>query len=639
MKILCVAEKPSVAKAIKEALSGGRSSFRNITGDKHVKNYDFDYIFRQWGPCNVTVTSVKGHIKSIDFDDRIYGWGKCDPRELFEAPTIEKVLAEPIARNIRAEAAGSAKLFIWTDCDREGESIGYEIMKIAQQGNRAFNDMNNVRRAIFNNVDPTHLKEAANRPSSLDLNQVEAVAGRSEIDLRIGAALTRFTTGLLQSKFYSAQQTKSPISYGGCQFPTLGFVVDRYKKVVNFKPEPFWYIEVAVTRDRHKVKFNWDRVKHFNRLVVAEIFRHCMETSYDARIAQVVTKPTSKYRPLPLTTVELQKQGARFLKMSSKTVLDVAESLYTKGYVSYPRTETNTFAPEIDLRGLVGKQTNDRTWGAYATGLLENDGFEQPRRGNKDDKAHPPIHPVKGAGSELSQRERIVYEFIARHFLACCSKNAVGVSTKVVLDWCGQRFTANGVVVLERNFLDIYPYVKWETAELPEFTQGEMVQLAEATMQEGKTSAPKYLSEPELIALMDANGIGTDATMADHIEKILAREYVTKVKPPRARNGASDDTNGTTNSRSSGGRTSNEVFIPTRLGMTLVDGYDSINFNMSLSKPFLRKQMEQMMDEVSNGTLTKQQFVMQSLDMFRQAYALASRNKQSILDAADKYAN
>src|SRR5271170_6481867 len=79
-------------------------------------------------------------------------------------------------------------------------------------------------------------------------------------------------------------------------------------------------------------------------------------------------------KPLPLTTVELQKQGARFLGMSSANIMKVstslkvsltkvAENLYTKGFISYPRTETDQFDPGMNLRALVEKQINDQTWG------------------------------------------------------------------------------------------------------------------------------------------------------------------------------------------------------------------------------------------------------------------------------------
>jgi len=81
--------------------------------------------------------------------------------------------------------------------------------------------------------------------------------------------------------------------------------------------------------------------------------------------------------------------------------------------------------------------------------------------------------------------------------------------------------------VLERNYLDVYPYEKWTSSQpLPRFALHETFEPTEANMTEGETTAPGYLTEPELTSLMDANCIGTDATMAEHIAKIKERQYV-----------------------------------------------------------------------------------------------------------------
>ena len=113
------------------------------------------------------------------------------------------------------------------------------------------------------------------------------------------------------------------LSPGSCQFPTLGFVVDRYFKVRNFIPEKFWSIRVLHKRDSMDVAFSWRRHRLFDRAAVVILFEKCLH----ARIAKVIKlqkKPTSKWRPLPLTTVELQKLGSMFLRMGSSRVMDVS---------------------------------------------------------------------------------------------------------------------------------------------------------------------------------------------------------------------------------------------------------------------------------------------------------------------------
>ena len=110
--------------------------------------------------------------------------------------------------------------------------------------------------------------------------------------------------------------------------------------------------------------------------------------------------------------------------------MDIAEKLYQKGKISYPRTETNFFNSNINVKELVQKQTDHPDWGPYADALLHNDRFVWPKKGKSDDKSHPPIHPVQTATrGQLENDEWRVYELITRHFLAVCSPNAKGRET------------------------------------------------------------------------------------------------------------------------------------------------------------------------------------------------------------------
>ncbi|KAJ5615743.1 hypothetical protein N7537_000857 [Penicillium hordei] len=618
-KILCVAEKPAIARAVATHLSGGAFQTHAIRGNQYVKNYEFEFNFGgAWGNCSVTMTSVVGHLTGLDFDRQYKGWMSCPPGSLFEAPVQETVDKDklPIAENIRNQAKYSKALFIWTDCDREGEHIGSEVRTQAKAGNARIE----VKRAKFSNTESAHVRRAALEPVNLDEYQASAVAARIELDLRIGAAFTRLQTLQLQTVVTALKE--KVISYGSCQFPTLGFVVDRYLRVQNFKPETFWGIKVILSREGKKVNFLWKRVHLFDRAVVTMMLERCL-VAKQAKVTKVNQKPTSKWRPLPLTTVDLQMMGSRFLRLDSQTIMKVAEALYTKGFISYPRTETDQFDKAIDLKKLIEKQYPDSSWGQYARELIDGK-FKTPRSGRHNDKAHPPIHPVSWVSSnQLNANEKKVYEFVARRFLACCSDDAKGQSTEIEIQYGDESFHTNGLIVLERNYLDVYVYDKWESSQqLPNFERGELFEPTEANIFEGKTTAPNYLTEPELIGLMDANGIGTDATMAEHIAKIKEREYVA------------------INQRGSG-RSSVQEFIPTRLGVALVEGYDNVveglPNSVSLSKPFLRKEMELRMVEICSGTKTRQEVVQQSLDMYREVFIHTQRRINMLKTACRKY--
>ena len=532
----------------------------------------------------------------------------------------------PIANNLIQQARSAKILFIWTDCDREGEHIGTEVRNQAMKGNSRIL----VKRARFSNTEKNHVIQAARSPIDIDERQANAVNARIELDLRIGAAFTRFLT--LQLRTVTEKLQDQMLSYGSCQFPTLGFVVERYMRVRNFKPETFWLIKVTHKRDGITCNFNWKRVHLFDRAVVTVLFEQCLDTRH-AKVVRVQKKPTSKWRPLPLTTVELQMQGSRFLHMNSQEVMHIAEQLYQKGFISYPRTETDQFPKDIDLQAIVRKQVEHPQWGPYSQGLIDGE-FRQPRSGRNNDQAHPPIHPVNfAAPSVLDDREKKVYEFVTRRFLACCSEDAKGEASDIDIEWGPELFHAHGLVVIQRNYLDIYVYDKWESSQqLPQFQLHETFQPTEANMTEGKTTSPSFLTEPELIGLMDANGIGktcipaffndlprtgTDATMAEHIAKIKDRHYV-QTRPKQ-------------------GRPSIQEFIPTVLGVALIEGYDNLGLEISLSKPHLRKQMEVDMKAICEGRKARTDVVNTSLEQYREVFIRSQQGLDVLKRAVIRY--
>lgn len=669
-RILCVAEKPSISKAVAGHLSGGQLQTHN-TRVQYIKNYDFTYDFGPpWGSCDVTMTCVAGHLTEVQFGPDYKDWNWPTPDNLFSAPLHIKVANDKkeIAENIQSQARFARALFIWTDCDREGEHIGSEIREEARKGKPGIE----VKRARFSNIERAHILQASRNLVNLDDMQVAAVAARIELDLRIGYAFTRFLTINLRS--LSGPLQDLVLSYGSCQFPTLGFVVDRYFRVKNFIPETFWSIKLTIKKDGKSGNFNWTRGRLFDRASVVVLYERCLAAK-NATVAKVQEKPTRKWKPLPLTTVELQKMATRFIRISGQQAMELAEKLYQKGFISYPRTETDRFDKGINLRPLVQKQTQDGRWGPFAQGLVDG-GFQQPREGRHDDKAHPPIHPITYATAaalrEIGADAGRVYELVVRRFLACCSEDAKGMATDMDVTYGPETFHAHGIVVLERNYLDVYPYENWNnSAELPRLTVGEHISPAEAMMTEGKTQAPSYLTEADLIALMDANGIGTDATMAEHIQTIQTRQYARTTEVPgraaqlagggdgadeedaaapstrggrggrargRGRGGARGGRGGgATSSGASNSRGGVKVFVPTQLGVALIEGFDRMNFEMSLGKPFLRREMEAKMKAICEGRATKDGVLDESLRQYRHVYNLSAENLDVLRQACRQY--
>ncbi|KAM8715173.1 hypothetical protein ACLKA7_002251 [Drosophila subpalustris] len=585
MKYLNVAEKNDAAKTIAGLLSNGAAR-RREGYSVYNKIFDFEATVRGRS-AKMVMTSVSGHLMQLEFLVSYRNWRNVDPRSLFDAP-IRKTVGEnyePIKRTLEREIRGCQGLIIWTDCDREGENIGFEIINVC----RAIKPNLTIYRATFSEITSTAVRRALQQLGEPDKRQSDAVDVRTELDLRTGAAITRFQTLRLQRMFPEKIADKL-ISYGSCQIPTLGFVAERYKEIEAFVSEAFWKIRVLHTIDDLTVEFNWARNRLFDKEACENYLLLCLaEPEPRATVESITVKPKHKWRPTPLDTVEMEKLGSRKLKLSAKETMTIAEKLYTKGIISYPRTETNQFSKEFALAPLVEQQTGHEAWGEFARRVLE--WGPNPRNGNKSDQAHPPIHPTKLV-TNLEGNEARVYELVVRHFLACVSKDAVGSETIVHIDIAGEKFNANGLVIYERNYLDVYVYDKWSAKQIHNYEQGQRFEPTEIMLHEGATTAPPLLTEADLIALMEKHGIGTDATHAEHINTIKERGYI--------------------------GVVDKGALIPGVIGMGLYEGYDAME--LALAKPLLRAEFEADLKRICLGEKDPKLVLREQIQKYKEAY-------------------
>ncbi|XP_012489369.1 DNA topoisomerase 3-alpha isoform X1 [Gossypium raimondii] len=608
IKVLNVAEKPSVAKSVSGFLSRNQALRVRDGRSRYNRIFEFNYSIRGQ-PCHMLFTSVTGHLMELEFEDRFRKWHSCDPLDLYHAP-VRKFVPEDkldIKRTLEEEARRCQWLVLWLDCDREGENIAFEVINVCRAVNRHLT----IRRARFSALIDREIHHAMQ--NLIDPNPwfSDAVDARQEIDLRIGASFTRFQTMLLRDKFVIDSATDDRnlvLSYGPCQFPTLGFVVERYWEVQSHEPEEFWTINCSHRSDEGVATFNWMRGHLFDYTCAVIVYEMCVQEP-TATVTKVQHKEKLKYPPYPLNTIELEKRASRYFRMSSEHTMKVAEELYQAGFISYPRTETDCFSSRTDLHAIVQEQQGHPDWGSYAQRLLDPETglWRNPGSGGHDDKAHPPIHPTKFSTGEhgWSQDHRTLYELVVRHFLACVSQPAVGAETTVEIDIAGELFSASGRVILERNYLDVYRYESWGGSMIPTYTVGQQFVPASLTLDTGVTRPPPLLSEADLLSCMDKAGIGTDATMHDHIKKLLDRFYATK--------------------------DSNTRFSPTNLGEALVMGYDDMGYE--LWKPNLRSMMEFDMKEVSVGNKSKDEVLATCLQQMKACFFDARLNKVKLLEA------
>ncbi|MPC23527.1 DNA topoisomerase 3-alpha [Portunus trituberculatus] len=132
VRVLNVAEKNDAAKNIAEILSRGHLT-RREGFSKYNKIYEFDHNLNG-NNVKMVMTSVSGHLLNYAFSGAYKKWEGCSPLDLFSAPVFKVCPAdsEPIKRTLEREARSASKLIIWTDCDREGENIGFEIIDVCQ---------------------------------------------------------------------------------------------------------------------------------------------------------------------------------------------------------------------------------------------------------------------------------------------------------------------------------------------------------------------------------------------------------------------------------------------------------------------------------------------------------------------------
>jgi len=631
-RVLCVAEKPSAARQLVDAVcQGGVNSARRRPGQSqynHVFEFETAAPIASISPSptervTLVFTSVTGHLFEQEFEARYRSWGSCDPSLLLDrtqsaievGPPEEKM---PLVRTLQDEARNCMALVLWLDGDSEGEKIAADVASVVRQTRPTIN----VRRARFSAITTAEILHTLAHLDVLNTRVVEMVAARQEIDLRSGAAFTRLLTRRIKNRFSDNRADASDakvVSYGPCQFPTLGLVVDRFLTIRNFIRVPFFVIDLglaAAAPATGVVPFSWARGRVFDQYVASVLYEACVEDAVSespdgvprAVVTGVRKNQRRRWKPLPLATVELQKEASRKLHLSSHLVMEIAEKLYTSGFISYPRTETDKFSRSIDLRALVAEQSSHGEWGGFAARLLANENrpglgpgpppdgydivqFDWPRDGPHDDAAHPPIHPTKVAPhGSLSGNEARVYEYVARRFLASCSVDAIGAETVVNARIGVEAFTAKGLIVEHRGFLEVFPYQRWADMEMPAYQVGHPAAVRSLLLRESSTEPPPLLSESDLISLMDRHGIGTDATIAEHVKKVQDRNYVRKLPGATGR------------------------FEPLPLGLALVDGCEAVAVH--LARPTERARQEAAMKRIASGEVAQAPMIVDALNAY-----------------------
>jgi len=492
---LIIAEKHNVAKRIAQILASSKPNVKRVRG---IDTFHFD---------DKVVMGLSGHIVGVDYPPGYNNWQKVDYRDLIHAQVVTKPTQAKIVSALHDLGKEADQITIATDYDREGELIGVEALRIAEEANPKIK----ADRVKFSAITKREILDSFASPGEVDYDLASSGEARQVVDLIWGAALTRFisiTAGRLGKGF---------LSVGRVQSPTLALIVDREKEIEAFKPQPYWEIYADLEKEL--------RVKHEKgRFWDGDLARSIFEGLGDvATVISIKEKTRTDRPPAPFDTTTFIS-AASGIGFSAANAMRIAEWLYTSGFISYPRTENTVYPSSIDLRALVS---------AFKKGPFREDaervlkGPMKPTRGKRFSTDHPPIYPTASAAKkDMKDDQWKIYELVVRRFLATLSEPSRWIVMNVKFDIGGEPFKAMGARQIEAGWRACYPYSKAAEQILPELAEGERLSVLGKEILDKETQPPSRYGQGRLVKLMDELGLGTKSTRHEIISKLYARAYV-----------------------------------------------------------------------------------------------------------------
>lgn len=551
---LIIAEKPIAAKRIADILGKPKALKKN-----GVEYYSLD---------DSLIVPMKGHILNVDFSKDYKDWSKTDLGKLIDAELYYEPTQESIVKTIKGLASKCDVLLIATDYDNEGESIGKEAIILVKEKSPNVE----VKRAKFSALTQKEVTSAFDNLTDFDYNLADSADARREVDLIWGAVLTRYIS--LASK----RLGKRFLSVGRVQTPTLALVIEREKEIKAFKPKPFWSVFITCIKDKESFEATYEEEKIFDK---KEAERVSLLSSDKAIIKEIDQREITIKPPAPFNTTEFLRAASN-IGYQPHAALSIAESLYMKGLVSYPRTDNTVYPPSIDLRHILEKLSKSPELGELAKKLLAKKQLK-PTKGKRFATDHPPIHPVDVADKKkLSRYEWKIYELVVHRFFATLSDNSIIDSLRVILDYAGENFIARGSTILKPGWREFYPYSKHEEKILPKFKEKEILDVEGINSREDETKPKPRYTPAALIKKMEDLGLGTKATRAEMLQKLSARGYVIGRKN----------------------------FTPSHVAIAVIDTLHS--FAPDITKPEMTANLEKEMELVEKGEEKKEEVVSKS---------------------------
>lgn len=515
---LIIAEKPSAAFKIAQALSDG----------KVVKKSEgsVPYYLLSHNKKDIVVSSAAGHL---------YGVGEKSKKRTYDYP-IYDMMWKP-NNELSKESAFSKKYItalkklskeadeftVATDYDIEGEMIGYNIIRFTCKKKDA-------NRMKYSTLTKEELVESyEKKQKSIDWGQAYAGETRHFLDWLYGINLSRALTQSVK-----AAGSFKILSIGRVQGPSLKMVVEREREILDFVPVDFWQLELQtekqIEKNNEKKKqliTAWHKTGKFWKEEEAKSTEKRAKGAKEIKVESVEAKSFNQQPPPPFDLGTLQTEAYRCFGIRPKRTLEIAQKLYSGGFISYPRTSSQKLPAKLGHKKILNGIAKQKQYTELVNELLNLKGPLKPAEGKKDDPAHPAIYPTGNVPSSVNEQDLKVYDLIVKRILTTFAPAATRETVTALFDANGEPFITKGTRTTVEGWHKFYtPYVNLKEEELPKLTKSDTLPVKKILLHKKETQPPKRYTQASIITELEKRGLGTKATRADIVEALFKRNYV-----------------------------------------------------------------------------------------------------------------
>ncbi|MCF6167910.1 type IA DNA topoisomerase [Lutibacter sp.] len=525
MKV-CIAEKPSVAREIAAVLGASTKRDGYFEGNGYAVTYTFGHLCTLFEPSDYKPHWKSWNLNNLPMLPEKFQTKVSDNQGIQKQFNIVKSLFEKADVIINCGDAG-----------QEGELIQRWVINEAGYKGK-------VKRLWISSLTTEAIKEGFQnlKPSENYDNLYYAGFSRAIGDWLLGINATRLYT--LKYGGY-----KQVLSVGRVQTPTLAMVVNRFKEIQNFTPQPYWELQTLY----REILFNYEEGR-FLKKEDGEILANKVKES-DFEIVSTTKKAGKEYAPKLFDLTGLQVYCNNKFGFSADETLKIVQKLYEQKVVTYPRVDT-TFLPNDvypKIKGILKKLTN---YNALVQPLLG----KKIRKSTKvfNDKKVTDHHAIIPTGIQikLQYNQQQVYNIITKRFIAVFYDDCKISNTTIIGKAADIHFKTTGKEIIEKGWRIVFDTStplsakvtskeKTTTGILPTFIKGEKGshipsfiekqtkppnQFSEATLLRAMETAGKHVDDEALRELMKENGIGRPSTRANIIETLFKRNYIERKK-------------------------------------------------------------------------------------------------------------